>query len=73
MTKRILLGVGVAFLGMIAGLILGANFGGRYATGFEFNGLRGYEAMGQIGAIIGLVGGCVPGTILASLLGKRRR
>ena len=41
----------------IAGLISGANFGGNYAVDFTFNGVRGYEAMGQIGLIVGTIGG----------------
>jgi hypothetical protein len=45
--------------GAVGGWLLGALYGGNYAVNFEFNNLRGYEATGQIGAIIGfvLVGG----------------
>jgi membrane protein YqaA with SNARE-associated domain len=41
--------------GGVAGWLLGALYGGNYAVNFEFAGLRGYEATGQIGAIIGFV------------------
>jgi hypothetical protein len=36
-------------------MIVGADYGGNYATDFEFNGVRGYEATGQIHAIVGFV------------------
>lgn len=39
--------------GTITGLFIGMNLGGNYYGDFVFNGLRGYEAVGQIGAIIG--------------------
>ena len=39
-------------LGML-GMFIGALIGGNYATGFQFNGLRGYEATGQVGFILG--------------------
>jgi len=42
----------------LIGLIVGATYGGNYATDFEFNGVRGYEATGQIGAVIGFIAGC---------------
>ena len=55
-----------AFVSLIVGFILGAIgmlvgawLGGNFATGFVFNGVRGYEATGQIGfilfALIGMV------------------
>jgi hypothetical protein len=54
----------VIFIGAIfgiMGLILGALFGGNYARQFVFNGVRGYEATGQLGfflaALIGLIWG----------------
>lgn len=48
--------VGGIFLAIV-GLVVGAGYGGNYATDFEFNGVRGYEATGQIGAIIGFAVG----------------
>jgi hypothetical protein len=60
-SKRV---VGMVLAGLIGGiavavigLIVGATYGSNYATGFQFNGLRGYEATGQIGAILGFVTG----------------
>ena len=41
----------------IVGLVFGANVGGNYAVDFTFNGVRGYEALGQIGLIVGTIGG----------------
>ena len=43
----------------LAGWLVGALIGGNYAVGFTFNGVRGYEAMGQLGFIGGVVGGGV--------------
>ena len=39
-------------LGLI-GMLIGALIGGNFATGFQFNGVRGYEATGQVGFILG--------------------
>ncbi len=39
-------------LGLI-GLFIAMYIGGNYAEDFVFNGVRGYEATGQIGFIIG--------------------
>lgn len=36
----------------IIGMLVGALIGGNFATWVEFNGVRGYEATGQIGFII---------------------
>ena len=45
-------------LGLL-GMLLGAMIGGNYATGFQFNGVQGYEAAGQVGFIIGAALGVV--------------
>jgi hypothetical protein len=55
----------------ILGWIVGATYGGNYATNFEFNGLRGYEATGQIGAILGFVCGGALCSYLAGRLTQR--
>ena len=39
------------FLGII-GMLVGAWFGGNFATGVVFDGVRGYEATSQIGFIL---------------------
>lgn len=41
----------------IVGLIIGAFFGGNFAENLSFNGVRGYEAAGQLGLIFGAIGG----------------
>ncbi len=41
------------FLGMVLGTMIGINIGGNYFTSFTFLGLRGYEATGQIGMVVG--------------------
>ena len=45
----------IAFIGGIIGLLIGMDIGGNYFTSFEFNGVRGYEATGQIGFIVGIL------------------
>lgn len=49
--------VGIVF--GLFGWIVGALIGGNYAEQFVFNGVRGYEATGQLGfnfaALIGLI------------------
>jgi len=47
-------------LGVI-GLLVGAWFGGNFATSFEFNGVRGYEATGQVGFILFALAGLITG------------
>ncbi len=61
MSFKILKGTISGIIGALAGIIIrlsiGMNFGGHYYGDFVFNGSRGYEAVGQIGAIIvGLFG-----------------
>jgi len=41
----------------VLGLIAGATFGGNFCNTCEFNGLRGYEASGQLGFLIGACAG----------------
>lgn len=43
----------------IIGLIVGALIGGNYARQFVFNGVRGYEATGQLGFIFGVLIGLI--------------
>lgn len=56
MIRKIIYGImGAAVLlvfGLIFGLIIGAVIGGNFMTGFEFAGVRGYEAVGDLGALI---------------------
>lgn len=40
-------------VGAVVGLLLGAFLGGNWATGFQLFHLRGYEAMGVVGLILG--------------------
>lgn len=54
--------------GAFIGLIKGINLGGNYYEDFVFNGLRRYEAVGQIGAIIGRFLGVVCGILLVLLI-----
>jgi len=39
-------------LGMLC-MLIGAYIGGNFATNFQFIGVRGYEATGQVGFIVG--------------------
>lgn len=43
----------------IIGLLVGALIGGNYAQQFFFNGVRGYEATGQIGFVFGALIGLI--------------
>jgi len=36
---------------LLLGVLVGAWFGGNYAENFQFNGVRGYEATGQVGLL----------------------
>ena len=56
------------FIGMIIGLFIGMNLGGNEYENFVFNGLRGYEAVGQIGAIIGGLLGALFGFLVVLLI-----
>jgi len=44
----------VAFPCLILGWLVGAWFGENYAENVHFNGVRGYEATGQIGLLCGI-------------------
>ena len=48
-----------AVVGIIIGLFIGMNLGGNYYGDFVFIRLSEYEAVGQIGAIIGGILGAV--------------
>jgi len=51
--------VGVV-LGAMVGLFVGAFVGGNFATSFELLHLRGYEATGVLGLVLGmLLGGAL--------------
>ena len=39
---------------LLLGLLVGAWFGGNFSEDFQFNGVRGYEATGQIGLLCGV-------------------
>jgi hypothetical protein len=48
----------VALLGALGGL-LGAYLGGNYWVNFSLFGVRGYEALGLVGFLVGLLGGAI--------------
>ena len=57
MLKRLWKILGVLVIVLITplfGMLVGAWFGGNYAETFRFNGVRGYEATGQIGLLCGI-------------------
>jgi hypothetical protein len=49
----------IGFVCGVIGLIIGALIGGNYAEQFVFNGVRGYEATGQLGFIFGALIGLI--------------
>jgi len=62
MLKLILKGIVVLISGLLfgaMGLFLGAYIGGNYAQNFSLFGVRGYEAAGQLGFILGAIMGVV--------------
>ena len=62
MLKTILRLLVVIFLGLVGGTlgwIVGALIGGNYAEQFVFNNVRGYEATGQLGFILGVLLGVI--------------
>lgn len=50
---RVLAVISVGIIAGILGWITGALIGGNFAEQFVFNSVRGYEATGQIGFILG--------------------
>lgn len=55
----------------MGGLLVGAWYGGNYCNGYQFNGVRGYEAVGQIGLAVGALLGCAMGASSASAVMRR--
>jgi len=51
----------IGFVLGVIGLFIAMYIGGNYAEGFVFNGVRGYEATGQIGFIVGGAIGLISG------------
>ncbi len=51
----------IGFVLGVIGLFIAMYIGGNYAEDFVFNGVRGYEATGQIGFIVGGVIGLFTG------------
>jgi hypothetical protein len=49
----------IGFVSGVIGWIVGALIGGNYAEQFVFNGVRGYEATGQLGFIFGALIGLI--------------
>jgi len=58
---RVFLTLVIGFVLGVIGLFISMYIGGNYAEDFVFNGVRGYEATGQIGFIIGGVIGLIMG------------
>jgi hypothetical protein len=52
-----------------SGGLLGAYLGGNYWVSFRLLGVRGYEALGLVGFIAGLLGGAI---LVRMLLLKRK-
>ncbi len=42
-------------VGVVGGGFIGTTYGGQYAPNLELGGLRGYEATGMIGEVVGFV------------------
>jgi hypothetical protein len=62
MLKSILRVFAILLIGSVSGVIgwiVGALIGGNFAEQFVFNGVRGYEATGQIGFILAALTGLI--------------
>ncbi len=51
----------IGFVLGVIGLFIAMYIGGNYAEDFVFNGVRGYEATGQVGFIVGGIIGLISG------------
>jgi hypothetical protein len=51
--RRVIRIGGVGVVGAALGLLVGALIGGNCAVDFQLAGLRGYEATGDVGAVVG--------------------
>lgn len=75
MLRKVISGVIGGILGFaifsILGLLIGAFIGGNFMTDFKFNGVQGYEATGQIGAILGAVIGITVGMLIVIAIANR--
>ena len=58
---RVVLAAVIGLISGVVGLLAGMLIGGNYAEQFVFNGVRGYEATGQIGLLVGAVTGWLIG------------
>ncbi len=62
------------FVSGVGGLLIGAWYGGNYRSSYEFNGVRGYEAFGQIGLGVGaLLGGLIGVAVAMATIRARRK
>ncbi|MFE8699419.1 hypothetical protein ACFYKX_02150 [Cytobacillus sp. FJAT-54145] len=61
-----------AFIGILMGFHTGTNLGGNYFADFIFHGLRGYEATGFIGAILGALLGGTCGLVISLTIGLEK-
>ena len=71
MFKSALKGIAVVASGLFfgfVGLLIGAYIGGNFAQDFTLFGVRGYEATGQLGFILG----CIMGIAVSILFLKNR-
>ncbi|WP_160723715.1 hypothetical protein [Bacillus sp. USDA818B3_A] len=73
MVKRMKRAIGVivgALTGMMIGFFIGMDLGGNFFIDIRFIGLRGYEAVGPIGAIIGGILGVLLGFLLTRMIAR---
>lgn len=59
---RILAVIAIGLVYGVIGLVVGAVIGGNFAREFVFYGVQGYEAVGQIGFLLGICIGLFRGS-----------
>ena len=69
----ILFSLVLMIFGAIGGLIIGMYLGGNYFVNFEFANVRGYEAVGLVGAIIGFSFGLIIAIMIVCYAHRKNR
>jgi len=69
----VVFGLVMMIVGAIGGFIIGMYLGGNYFVNFEFANVRGYEAVGLVGAIIGFSLGLITTILIIGCYTHRKK